>query len=267
MKKNVLAFLFILLIIESTHAQKRNYVLVHGAWHGAWCWNKVIPLLKRHQHNVIGPDLPGHGQSKKDPSTVTFDDYVDTVVEAARSMNGRVILVGHSMAGVIIAQAAERLGTEKVERLIFLDAFMPLNGESVFSLAEKTGRLNAEKNISAESPTVNESLILSPDQKTGKLKSENVAKLFYHDCSSQDIAYAQANLCAQPMACLAAPVHVSDQVYGAIAKTYILCTNAKDLDKSSISVNVPCEKVIKLESSHSPFLAMPEKLADVLMSL
>ena len=247
-------------VVATSFGQKKHYVLVHGAWHGAWCWDHVVPLIKKHSHNVIALDLPGHGKSMIDPSNVGFDDMVNSVTEAALSVSGRVILVGHSSGGVLIAQASERLGKEKVERLVFLDAFMPANGESVLSLAEKKGDI-------LQSPTVNESMVISTDQKSATLKTENVANLFYHDCSEEDIKYAKENLCATPLAGLATPVQVSNSVYGAIPKIYILCTLAKDLGKKRISENVSCEKIINLESGHSPFFSMPEKLVEIFISL
>ena len=114
----------------------KTYILVHGAWHGAWCWYKVVPLLEARGHKVVAPDLPGHGKDTTKPEQVTLADYVNKVVSVANDQNGPVILVGHSMAGVVISQAAEVLGANKISALIYLDAFLPANGESLFALVE-----------------------------------------------------------------------------------------------------------------------------------
>lgn len=264
--KNLLCLLLLLLLgfAQMTQAKDKTYVLVHGAWHGAWCWYKVVPLLEAKGNKVVAMDLPGHGQDKTTVADVQLSDYVDKVVEVVRSLKGPVILVGHSMAGVVIAQAGEVLGKEKIEQLIFLDAFMPNDGESVFSLAEKAGRANANLSDAKPGISLTESLILSNDQKTSKIKPENAVELFYHDCPAEDIALAQKNLGWQSMACLATPVKVTAARYGAIPKVYILCTAAKDLDKSSLVNNVPSQKVIKLQSSHSPFFSMPDTLVKIL---
>ena len=262
--KNLFLLLLLLGCAQATQAKDKTYVLVHGAWHGAWCWYKVVPLLEAKGNKVIAMDLPGHGQDKTIVGDVQLSDYVDKVVGVVRSLKGPVILVGHSMAGVVIAQAAEGLGKEKVEQLIFLDAFMPSDGESVFSLAEKAGRANAKLSDAKPGISLTESLIFSSDQKTSKIKPENAVELFYHDCSAEDIAFAQKNLGWQSMACLATPVKVTVGRYGAIPKVYILCTAAKDLDKSSLVNNVPSQKVSKLQSSHSPFFSMPEALVKIL---
>src|SRR5687768_9982512 len=114
-----------------------TYLLVHGASHGGWAWKKVVSLLQAEGHRVQAIDLPSHGDDKTPPEKVTLDDYVHKVVDVANAQPGPVILVGHSSGGVTIAEAAERLGVVKVEKLIFLDAFLSTNVESVFSLAAK----------------------------------------------------------------------------------------------------------------------------------
>jgi len=254
--------LFFALSAFSLSAQSKTYLFVHGAWHGAWCWKKVVPLIEAEGNRAFAIDLPGHGEDKSSAAAITLDDYVKKVVAVANAQQGSVILVGHSMAGVVISQAAEVLGKEKVSKLIYLDAFLPKDGESVLMLAEKAGRANGA--AKSDGPSLMESLVFSSDQKTSMVKPDAVAPLFYHDCSAQDVAFAKEHVGWQSMACLATPVHVTSERYGAIPKYYILCTKAKDLDKSSLVNNMHCEKVVKLESSHSPFFSMPEKLAEII---
>ncbi|GAB3950926.1 alpha/beta hydrolase [Spirosoma harenae] len=267
MKINALLLTLTILFQTLSVAQAKTYILVHGAWHGAWCWKKVVPLLEVKGNQVVAIDLPGHGEDKTPIASVTLEDYVQKVVSVAKSQRGPVILVGHSMAGVVIAQAAEVLGREKVAKLVFLDAFMPKNGESVFALAGKAEALNKAAGNVPSGPSLTESLILSADQKTSMIKPENATQLFYHDCSTDDISFTKAHLGWQSMACLGTPVSVTDARYGSIPKIYILCTQAKDLDKSRLTDNVPIQKKYTLASSHSPFFSIPEKLAAILQEL
>ncbi|QHT67784.1 alpha/beta fold hydrolase [Rhodocytophaga rosea] len=267
MKTKCSLLLWLCLFVTAANAQSKTYILVHGGWHGAWSWNKVVPLLEAKGNKVLAIDLPGHGDDKTPASSVTLQDCVQKVVSVANSQTGKVILVGHSMAGVIIAQAAEELGKEKVAKLVFLDAFMPKNGESVFALAGKAAQQAKPVNNSQHFPSLQESMIFSEDQKASQLKPENVMALFYHDCSKEDIEFAKSKLGWESMAVLATPITVTEARYGAVPKVYILCTKAKDLDKSSLSSNVPCEKVYTLASSHSPFFSMPEKLTTILDEL
>ncbi|MEJ7644956.1 MAG: alpha/beta fold hydrolase [Chryseolinea sp.] len=264
MKAYSLTVLLLAAVLSIASAQKKTYILVHGGWHGAWSWQKVVPLLMAEGNTVLAIDLPGHGQDKTPVASVTFNDYIKKVVSVANEQKGPVILVGHSMAGVVIAQASEELGPKKVSKLIFLDAFMPRNGESVLQLAEKAGIASAGNVQSG--PSVSESLIMSADGKTSTIKKEAIKPLFYHDCSPSDVAFAEAHIGSQPMVCLATPVSLTEEKYGRIPKYYILCTMSKDLDKSSIAGNVKCEKLYSLESSHSPFFSMPKKLVAILLN-
>jgi pimeloyl-ACP methyl ester carboxylesterase len=262
MKRIYLFTLVSLLMTTQLFAQTTSptFILVHGGWHGAWCWNKVLPLLKEKGIKAIAIDLPSHGEDKTPVASVTFDDYVNKVVDAANSVEGSVILLGHSSSGIPIAQAAERLTLEKVSSLVFLDAFMPQNGETVFSLVEKY----PNKPDGNKGAALAESLIFSADKKSTTLDLDKVRELLYHDCSEADVAYAKAHLGAQPMATQLTPVSVTEKNYGVIPKYYILCTDAKDFDKTKISTNVPCKKIYRLKSSHSPFFSMPDKLVEIL---
>ncbi len=259
------ALLLLMACEEDCENQKmgspRTYLLVHGASHGGWSWQKVVPLLQAQGHQVQAIDLPGHGDDKTPPEKVTLDDYVRKVVDVAHAQPGPVILVGHSSGGVTIAQAAERLGPGKVEKLIFLDAFLPKSGESVFSLAEKfippseTGE-----------PAFADSFIFDEDRATFTLDTARVAHFLYHDCSAEDIAFAKANLGKQPVAPLATPVQVTDGIYGAIPKYYIICSQARNANMSGMAKNVTVQKIVTLPTSHSPFFSRPEALTDLIVS-
>ena len=109
-----------------------DYVLIHGAFHGGWCWRRVTPLLEAAGHTAIAPDLPGHGASEA-LRPVTLEDYVDAVVGHVRRCAAPPVLVGHSMAGVIIAAACER-APELIRRLVFVTAYLPADGQSLDDL-------------------------------------------------------------------------------------------------------------------------------------
>lgn len=267
MKTKLLLLLITGLLQTIAQAQPKTYILVHGGWHGAWCWKKVVPMLEAKGNRVVAIDLPGHGDDKTPPASVTLDDYVKKVVSLANTQTGPVILVGHSSSGLVIAQAAEELGNQKVAKLVFLDAFMPRNGESVFSIAGKVEEQFRAAGKSESGPKVVQSLILSDDKKTSTVDPNRIGQLFYHDCSADDVAFAKAHMGPQSMACLATPVNLTEARYGSIPKVYILCTQAKDMDKSIMAENVPTQKLYTLASSHSPFFSMPQKLVAILIEL
>src|ERR1700749_4876043 len=90
-------------------AEVAGFVLVHGAWHGAWCWRDVAPALRVAGHAVEAIDLPAHGEGERAPGSVRLEEYVEAVCAAVERAPRPVVLVGHSFGGVPITQAAERL--------------------------------------------------------------------------------------------------------------------------------------------------------------
>jgi len=251
-------------MLSLTQAQtKKTVILVHGAGHGAWCWKHIIPLLKEKNIHAVAIDLPGQSKDTSVLFSHSLMDDAEAVKKMANSIEGKVFLLGHSSGGVVIAQAAELLGKDKVAKLIFLDAFMPKNGESVRSLAEQAAK---NSNIDLSNSAI-PTMLFSSNYKAFKWNPAIVEEHFYHDCSNSDKAFAKANLAWQSTASNGTPVNVSEDIYGKIPKYYILCTKAKDLDKSSIANNVPTKKLYKLPSSHSPFFSMPDKLVEIIAEI
>src|SRR5262249_16825374 len=111
-----------------------TFALVHGAWHGAWCWQKLAPLLERGGHQVDAFDLPGHGDDRAPVSEMTPAHNAERVREHLERASEPVVLVGHSMGGMAVTQGAE-LAPDKVAKLVYLAAFLPANGQSLFDLA------------------------------------------------------------------------------------------------------------------------------------
>jgi pimeloyl-ACP methyl ester carboxylesterase len=106
-------------------------VLVHGAWQGAWCWERVVPLLERAGRVVTAPTLTGSGNRAAELSPdVTLERHVDDVVTELNDHDRRgVVLVGHSYSGMVITGVAERV-PERLAALVFVDAFYPTHGQS-----------------------------------------------------------------------------------------------------------------------------------------
>ncbi|RFS26722.1 alpha/beta fold hydrolase [Chitinophaga silvatica] len=251
--------------MKSPNEVRPTIVLIHGAGHGSWCWQKVTPLLEASGFNVMALDLPGCSNDLARLTGITLADSVRTVMDAANTVSDKVVLLGHSSGGVVISQAAEWLGAEKIEKLIYLDAFLPQDGESVFSLAQK---LKESTLPSATQDTVQpELLIFEENGKACMWNPAVVEQIFYHDCLPEDIAFAKSQLSWESIASLATPVELSNEIYGTIAKYYILCEEAQDLNKSSLPTFVHCENVYKLPSSHSPFFSMPHKLVEILIDI
>ena len=113
-----------------------TFVLIHGAGHGGWCWDKVKPILEKNGHTVVAPDLPGHGQDKTPIADVSLAAYAERVCEILDQQSEKVILVGHSLGGLTVTQAAEQR-PDNIELMVYLTAFLLKDGESRMSIRER----------------------------------------------------------------------------------------------------------------------------------
>lgn len=229
-------------------------LLVHGAWHGAWCWEKVTPLLAAAGVGAKALDLPGHGGAGKPGWGIGLDDYARAVADAARAM-GRAHLVGHSMGGIVIARAAE-MAPDAVSGLTFLAAFLPRDGDSLF-------RLGAEDGASGV-PSVVRTDMLSGVSRPAAARTRPV---FYGDCTDADFAWAQARLQPQPLRPLVEGARVTEARFGAAPRNYIACTLDRAVShafQQRMLARLPCREVVTLPTSHSPFLSAPRETAEAI---
>ena len=235
-----------------------TYVLIHGAWHGAWCWSKVAPILRQKGHTVLTPDLPGHGEDKTPVAEITLERYSDSVVRLLDQQPRPVILVGHSMGGLVISEAAEKR-PEKIEALVYVCAFLLRNGETLGGVAERDANALVMPN-----------LVVSEDQVSARLKDSIIKPTFYTNCSWQDAASAQARLSPQALAPFMTPLQLTESKFGRVPRHYVECTRDRAISidiQREMHSNSPCRKVHTLETDHSPFLSTPHELASILLSV
>src|SRR5688572_32942118 len=105
------------------------FILIHGSWHSSWNWHKVIPLLEKQGHRAIAIDLPGMGRDKTPIQQVKMKTTVEKICDLIDSIEGKVILLGHSKNGIMISQAAE-YRPDKIEKLVYLAAYLIPDGKT-----------------------------------------------------------------------------------------------------------------------------------------
>jgi len=235
-----------------------TYVLIHGAWHGAWCWDKVIPLLKQAGHIVAAPDLPGSGRDKTPIREVTLQTYVQRVCETINVQAEPVILVGHSMSGGVITQAAEEC-PDRIKLLVYLCAYLPRNGESLFDLVQQDKESVSVRNA-----------VFAADRSYFTIRDEAVKEVFYADCTDEDVARARSLLGPQASAPTSVPIHTTETNFGRLPRIYIQTLRDRTISPSlqrQMYTAQPCQKVITMDTSHSPFFSAPEALVVHLTSL
>lgn len=234
------------------------FVLVHGAWHGSWCWERVVPLLEAQGHTVFAPDLPGHGAHAADIRTISLDSYSVWVADIISQSPEPVVLVGHSMAGMVISQVAERY-PQSIAHLVFVSAFVPQNGDTLLEMAMRDG---------ASLPTS----VMQFRDELGHIELDiaPAADFFYSHTGADERAYAFERLCHQPMQPFVDPVMLSAPRFGGVPKSYILCENDKVICpdwqlKMADSGQMPVAS--RLPSDHSPFFCAPDLLCAELIKL
>ena len=224
-----------------------TYLLVHGAWGGAWCWSQVGEVLTRRGVNWTAIDLPSstHGAH---PNTFLADDSHD-VVEIANS-EGPVVLVGHSYGGAVITQAADQI--HSLERLIYVAALVPNLGQSA-----------SEANHEVDVKTLLDAAI-ERDGEFLRLNPLLAAAALYQDCPEDVASLAVASLSTQTIASFRSPRTAFDVD---VPSYYVHCTLDRAIDPTLQAVMATrCNESAKLDSGHSPMFSMPEALCDLLLS-
>ncbi|KAI9030606.1 Alpha/beta hydrolase fold-1 [Hyaloraphidium curvatum] len=210
-------------------------VLVHGAWHGAWAWDKLLPELSRRGIDAGAVDLPGHGDSALRLGDMHGDAaHVAALVDA---QDEPVCLVGHSYGGVVITQAAS------------LSA-----GKSLMDLRGIPVRNNADL-AAAIRPRGDGTLLLDPALAGAAL---------YADCEPAEAAAAVARLGPQPGITFGQPV--TSAAWKTVPTTYVVATQDRAIlpEVQRAMARRSGGKVVELEASHSPFMSVPGKVADVI---
>jgi pimeloyl-ACP methyl ester carboxylesterase len=231
-------------------------ILIHGAWHGAWCWQRLAPLLEAQGRRVVAPDLPSMGGDPTPASEVSLDSWARFVADLCER-EGDGVLVGHSRAGAVISRAAE-FAPGAIRRLVYLSAYLLSDGESVAAEARRdTDSLIAPNMIPAARGTC-------------LLRPEVLREAFYGACDEATAPQAIAQLTPEPLKVLAAPVRVSAAGFGRVPRSYIetLRDRAVTLPaQRRMQAALPCPQVFTLDTDHSAFLSQPEALARILISI
>ena len=235
----------------------KHFILVHGAWEGSWSWDYTQPILESHGHTVTTVDLPGTDRNKRDIPQVTLDSYVQSVVEVIDSLEHQVVLVGHSMAGAVISRVAELL-PQKIERLVYVAAFLLKNGDSVMEAMQRDP--NGE---------FLPALSFSEDQSSVRASAATWRDIAFHDVAEARIHDTLPLVdVAQATEPFAAKLVLSDENFGSVPKVYIRTSIDKmvspALQKEMLG-NWQTDAVHVLESGHFPTLSIPEKLAEVIL--
>ena len=216
-------------------------LLVHGAFHGAWCWDRLTPELERHGIASETIDLP----------FTSPEDDVAAVRSAIVSSDESVTVLGHSFGGAVVSAAAAESGRPygPTTSLVFLTAFMSAPGQVVdFSGAPGIAEIEL-------------------GDVTASVDSDAARSIFYNRCSTGDAGWAVSRLRTMPTSVLTAPPPAAP-AWRVLPSTYVVCTDDRILSRSAQEQMAEnAERTVWIESDHSPFLSCPGVLAEVLSEI
>ena len=231
----------------------KTFVLVHGTWHGGWCWRRVADLLASKGHKVYAPSLTGVAdRSHLLTKDVNLTTHVADVVNLVKWEDlGDVVLVGHSSAGFVITQAVEQVGAQ-VASIVYLDAFVPQAGDSLISLANPGPRNALEEAVAR-----------------GDLVARPVPAAAFN-VNEKDRAWVDAKCTPHPLAAVVEKVVAAGAHEKVARKTYIRATGFKSpvFDETLAKMKtMPGWKTYDVASGHDVMIDQPDRLAEILLEV
>ena len=245
-----------------------TYLLVHGGWHGAWCWKKVIPLFQQAGQQLFTPTLTGLGEKANLLSPdVGLSTHIQDIVQAIEENDLHdVILLGHSYSGMVITGAADRV-PERIRHLVYLDAVLPRDGESMASIAPLViNRLRREARLHGDGWRVP-----PPELPFG------IGGL-YGVTREPDLSWVRASVCPQPLKTFDEPLHLNDpQIVSKRPRTFIRCTRGMPVflvrmmerfaGDRTVGPSTPGWRFRQLATAHDCMITAPRELTDLLLEI
>ena len=231
-----------------------RFVLVHGAFAGAWCWKRVSPGLRAAGHDVETLDLPGSGADQTPVADVTLAAYGERVCDVLAA-GPPALLVGHSMGGMAITQAAARR-PDLIAGLVYAAAFLPVESESLIDLTQRP---------EAGEDQVQANLVVSGDPPVATLSPEGARRATCQLATDEQAAWAAAHRGPQPVLPFTQPL-IGDGAEG-LPRAYVMCLQDRaiwpDLQRF-MAARAGCHPVLQVDTDHSVWLTAPDALVTAL---
>lgn len=236
-----------------------SFILIHGSWHGGWCFDKIKGLLEAGGHEVIAPDLPGMGGDEAALRAATLQGWAEFAADLCRNAKqSPVVLAGHSRGGIVVSQAAE-YAHDAIDALVYICAMMLPDGMSRADFKQ------------LESPNPAFDAIISPvyGGVGTVVDTDKAGAVFAQLCPAETVATAMAQIVAEPHGPRSTPLALSKERFGSLPRSYIECTEDRTIPLSSqrrMQQLVPGANVVTLWADHSPYLSRPQALAAALIA-
>ena len=233
--------------VGSMHAARATFVLVHGAWHGGWCWKKLTPLLRAAGHDVFAPTLTGLGErSHLLTRDVDLDTHITDIVQMLEFEDlENVVLVGHSYGGMVITGVADKAG-DRLSQLVYLDAMLPENGKAITDYSQRQYAPITEDSWHDPASAPQE----------------------YGVTNERDVAWVKKRLTDMPRKCMTQPLKLTDDKSRRIKGAYILCSTRPFAAEAAGRAKQRGYRYRELESAgHDAMITQPRELTKILIGL
>lgn len=242
----------------------RVFVLVHPAWHGGWCWKKVAPLLRAQGHEVFTPTLTGLGErSHLARSEVGLEVHVTDIASVLKYEDRRdVVLVGHSSSGAVITGVADRV-PDRIGHVVYIDAFVPDDGQSVFDL------------VSAERRQILEGLARTEGggsvlPRFAPAPWETIVRDMWGVIDEGDVRWMLERLGPTPIRHFTEAVKRRNSAAEKLPRTYIRCrryASGRFDQHAEMARRTAHWHYRELATSHHPAITAPDNLVDLLLEI
>jgi pimeloyl-ACP methyl ester carboxylesterase len=237
---------------------------VHPAWHGAWCWKKIVPLLREKGCLAVTPTLTGLGErSHLARPDVGLEVHINDILSVLKYENLRdVVLVGHSSSGVVITGVADRV-PEQIAHVVYLDAFVPEDGQSVLDLITPERRLALEALVEAEGHGWLLPRFAPPPWET-------IVREMWGVTDPDDVRWMLERLGPTPVGHFKDPVRLRNPAANRLPRAYVRCKqfpNPRFDRHAEMAKQSELWRYRELESSHHPAVTAPRQVADLLLDI
>jgi pimeloyl-ACP methyl ester carboxylesterase len=235
-----------------------RFIFVHGACHGGWCWFKVVPLLEQLGHTVECPDLPSCGRDRASIQDFSLATCAQKIADIVAEHDVPAILAGHSLGGLLISETYG-IVPERVSKLVYISAFLLRENQTINDVIA----MDKESGLGSGFHVNEDQSIVTPNLQT-------VGEVFYNDCTREDNTLARSLI--TPATLRINSERNTNQLFASprVSRHYIECLadNAVTISaQQSMHSSIPCDRVWTLNSGHSPFLSVPNELAEILNAL
>ena len=240
-----------------------TFVLVHGAWHGGWCWRKVEPLLRRSGNSVYSPSLTGMGERAHlaryiGPSAIDLDLHIKDVQGLLVSEGLEdVVLVGHAYAGMVITGVAE-ICPQRINHLVYVNGVVPRDGEAMVDQLDAVRGPEFTARIRAA--IANGEGFLPPPSTADEIQRR------WAIADPEDQSWVLPRLCPQPSASFAQPVRLGCSEAQDIPRSFILSSES-GFDSVAERARQSNWGLHQLDTGHDPMITKPQDVAEILLKI